>query len=299
MRQIIHLANAEGYSVLIAGDKPVKEHQQGKYREMMRTSNVVDLTAFWEDPRWRGLFPEGGRQTQFQLFEYLSQRAKLKHLGFRSGNLEAYALLGHQVRYMEEEGNLQAGRMEAWHSKNSKIGYDRITIGGRLPSLTGQWVAEDAMRHRSESKPPWIEYPLGDHKENYFSGPLNHPDWKRARARLRGFAVSDLENIHRYLRGDEHETSRALGTFLLELYRKYHEFRAKGWQLSLKDLDDEMVTRLRDALPEMTMAPLWLGAILGEIDEKDRQVREQDRAYLQSIDEFNLREAESEFDFGE
>ncbi|CAM4510994.1 hypothetical protein [Corallococcus exiguus] len=40
----------------------------------------------------------------------------LKHLGSRSGNLEAYVLLGQEVRYMEEAGNLQAGRMEAWHS---------------------------------------------------------------------------------------------------------------------------------------------------------------------------------------
>jgi hypothetical protein len=189
MRQMINLARREGYIVLIAGDKPADEEKNFKFEKMTVPGAVFDLTEFWNDSAFVKAFPEGGRQAQFNFFEYLMQHGGVKHLGFRSGNLEAYALIGHDVRYMEEEGNLQAGRMEAWHG--GRIGYDRITIGGRMPSRTGRYVVNNARREGRESKPPWIEH--RDHSLKYQEAIDQAP---------RGFEAPDLHKIHQYFNDD-------------------------------------------------------------------------------------------------
>jgi hypothetical protein len=55
-------------------------------------AKVVDLTEFWTDrtvASWGG----GSRTGQFRLYDYLHRNFTTRHLGFRSGNLEAMALL--------------------------------------------------------------------------------------------------------------------------------------------------------------------------------------------------------------
>ncbi|RKH35717.1 hypothetical protein, partial [Corallococcus llansteffanensis] len=270
MRQMIHLALAEGYVVLIVGDQ-AREPKKYDTIAAVGRGRVINLVEFWGEGDWKKFFPDAGRQAQFLLFEYLAQIGALKHLGSRSGNLEAFVLLGHQVRYMEEAGNLQASRMEAWHSnQKAGIGYDRIVIEDRVPSLTGQWVTEDASQNKSESKPPWVELPLSDHKENYIPGPLygvrKDWDWKRARAKERGFTIKDLEKIHDYLKHDDTESTSGLSTWLLELYRRHEEYQAKGWALELHELDLSMQRRLHAFTAEPNaLLPPWLGALLGAV----------------------------------
>ncbi|MEJ8547411.1 hypothetical protein [Brevibacillus borstelensis] len=180
MRQMAELAKSIGSAVIITGDKPLKD---GKIDELISETGAYDLTEFWNDPLWQKLFPDGKRSDQFLLFHYLHENGSLKHLGFRSGNLEAYALLGHTVRYMEEEGNQQAGRMAKWE----RLGYRRITVD-KVPSFTGQWVVEHTEDERPEPKPFWIE---------------NKSMAKPEIDRQRGFSTQTLENILNYFAGLE------------------------------------------------------------------------------------------------
>lgn len=185
MRQMISIAKAGGYIVLITGDRPIKETQENKYKLMCDNSTVFDLTQFWDDQDWKELFSKGERSEQFNFFEYLNQNGGVKHLGFRSGNLEAYALLGHTVRYMEEEGNLQAGRMKAWHG--GQIKYDRIMIE-HPPTLTGRYVSDKAKQEKKEYKPEWITEEAVEKKQKIGDYPTD----------LRGFTAADLHKIHKF-----------------------------------------------------------------------------------------------------
>jgi hypothetical protein len=199
---------------------------------------------------------------------------------------------------MEEAGNLQAGRMEAWHSDHrGGIGYDRIEINGRVPTLTGQWVTENAAESRSESKPPWIEDRLGDHKENYVPGPLRDPDYKRHQAPQRGFEIGDLEKIHDYLKTGDLPRGQ---TWLLELDRKHQDYLRRGWRLLLDDLDEQTIAYLRDFQGEhdpQALIPGWLGTLLRALDYRDEEERQQELALRREQEDFNLRELTSEFDY--
>lgn len=99
---------------------------------------AVNLTGFWEGEdalrdRW-----STSRSAQFRLYEYLQEScAEVKHLGFRSGNLEALALLGYTVRYLEERFSVGANRMSQWHGKG--IGYERIIVS-QVPTRSGQYL---------------------------------------------------------------------------------------------------------------------------------------------------------------
>jgi hypothetical protein len=124
-------------TVLIAGDK--RPSGEDRYRQWAEQyPHVHDVTAFWETPEWRRHFPAATRSDQFKVFDHLVSHygGALKHFGFRSGNLEPYALIGHEVRYLEETGSMSAARMEPWAGP---IGYRRITVS-KVPTLTGQWV---------------------------------------------------------------------------------------------------------------------------------------------------------------
>lgn len=97
-------------------------------------ARVVDLTEFWNDP---GAAAWGGttRTGQFRLFDYLHRHSTTRHLGFRSGNLEAMALMGFPVRYLEESNSEMGGdRMTVWHTAEIKPdGTGRTTLGGVAP----------------------------------------------------------------------------------------------------------------------------------------------------------------------
>jgi hypothetical protein len=187
LRQLIKLV-PDNFSVIIAGDRPVK-------RDKLFPSGpaIYNLTEFWKEGDWQKLFPKSDRLTQLAVYDYLHRNGVIKHLGFRSGNLEAYALMGHEVRYMEEEGNIQSGRMESWHTsvnQKSPIGYERIKVKS-VPSMTGKWVTEHTTKD-DEPKPPWLETPATSTKEQAIGTPKSK--W----AGMRGFEPGDLEQIRDY-----------------------------------------------------------------------------------------------------
>lgn len=147
--QLAWLATELGYYVIITGDKPVM-HSKVDDRERHATQfdsicNAVmhrfgekrcfNLTEFWTEKAWTGIGPT--RLTQYQVFELLHRTCDVRHLGMRSGNLEALALLSYFVRYMEEGYSWGGKRMMAWHGRG--IGYERILLK-EPPTRVGKYL---------------------------------------------------------------------------------------------------------------------------------------------------------------
>jgi hypothetical protein len=218
MAQIIAGLNSMDL-VLIVGDAAPKSRPKGKYGSIAagydnadRTgegqdakvpdfkAKVVDLTAFWQDSavkKWGG----DTRTGQFLVFDYLNRAGTARHLGFRSGNLEAMALLGFNVRYMEEPNSIGGSRMEAWHAAE---GTTRTSAGGQAPGYERLPVGEPPTRSgRYQKSLP----------EKEQTGAQKHADWRKdgkedyaslkttseGRSLRKGFANEDLANIDAYL----------------------------------------------------------------------------------------------------
>lgn len=199
MKQLIQQALEAGYIVLITGDKPATG-KPDKFDDLIRSGQVFNLTEFWNSPLWTGSGLGPDRVLQLGFFEYLKTKGEVKHLGFRSGNLESFALLGQTVGYMEEEGNFQKGRMEAWHGH--PIGYNRVLVN-RPPTLTGQYIVDKIRKEKltKEPTPEWISRGA--------SGKLVVD--KEAKKRLieallseqvRGFTEADLSKIAAFFKGE-------------------------------------------------------------------------------------------------
>ncbi|MFL5349646.1 MAG: hypothetical protein ACJ8AT_33030 [Hyalangium sp.] len=166
MKQLIQLALNESKIdyVFIVGDKPVvsekasaEEEQKKKLRfkemEKLSPGRIFDFTEFWrdDDAKWCST-----RMEQFKLYELLHRWSQTKHLGFRSGNMEALALLGYTVRYLEEVKSWGGDRMERWHKTG--LGYERIQVK-RVPTRTGQYVVElyrDKKKAKAPVRPDWV-----------------------------------------------------------------------------------------------------------------------------------------------
>ncbi|MFH8221107.1 hypothetical protein ACH4C2_15280 [Streptomyces sp. NPDC018057] len=165
-------------------------------------AKVVDLTEFWKDAgvsEWRG----DTRTGQFQLFDYLHRHFDTRHLGFRSGNLEAMALMGFPVRYMEEPHSELGGlRMEAWHQDVLTPGL--TAAGGTAPGYERLTVSHSPTRSGQHHK---LAHSVDERR-----GGQKHAEWhsadKTAKHTLRddrpvsrpkGFADEDLANIDAYL----------------------------------------------------------------------------------------------------
>jgi hypothetical protein len=217
VRQIIDAAKAEGFStVIIAGDrwhrdprldKTKSDAKKAKFKniaEQKITSQniaVLDLTEFWstraDDPYLQAWLPEGSRTGQFKLYDYLQRHfGEVKHLGFRSGNLEAMALMGFNVRYMEERPhgrNRPPGstRMEAWHaaepgktaSGGMAPGYERLEVA-QPPTRSGRYWLRN---RRGEHEPAWAPG-LGTGAKPNFRG-----------MGASGFSTADIRDIRAYL----------------------------------------------------------------------------------------------------
>lgn len=125
----------KGYTVFLAGDE-----KAGKAAAISRRLSVFNVTQFWTlDSSSVASWGGDTRTGQFRLYDYLNRHAKsLTHIGARSGNLEAMALLGHKVEVFayspEEEG---VSRMRAFethdfsHSdEKDKISYNFKYIYG-------------------------------------------------------------------------------------------------------------------------------------------------------------------------
>ncbi|MFE3263690.1 glycosyltransferase [Streptomyces sp. NPDC059215] len=206
-----------GPLVLIAGDAKVNPQHRDRYPDMTARHradglDVHDLTDFWKDVA--AVRPWGGhtRIGQMRLYEYLRDRSgdRLKHLGFRSGNLEGLALSGHAVRYLEEPGSIGGSRMEKWHAVNTTAplatGYERIEIS-RPPTVSGQ-IAVEARNSWTEAKRLGT---LDRGQLNDLAREFEHPGWVPGRANAplipkpvkaghtKGFAPVDVDTIADYL----------------------------------------------------------------------------------------------------
>jgi hypothetical protein len=155
IRQIITEIKDHYAAIIIAGDSGATPDKKDKFKKIAREGgeNVFDLTEFWKEDT-PALKAWGGntRFGQFKLYDYLHRKYKaLRHLGMRSGNLEVMAMLGHNVRYMEEPGSEGGKRMEAWHEAvrnpaktKTPLGYERLLIS-EVPTRSGKYFTTAKM----------------------------------------------------------------------------------------------------------------------------------------------------------
>ncbi|MFB7293910.1 scabin-related ADP-ribosyltransferase [Actinacidiphila glaucinigra] len=203
--------------VVIAGDAYSDPKHARKYEDIAEKArkdglNVRNLTNFWKGGK-TSLRAWGGdnRVGQFRLYEYLNRHSRsVRHLGYRSGNLEAMALIGHTVMYLEERGAPSAWRMEQWHAAENSlrtrdralaVGYERILIE-EPPTRTGKVITrsretaarmapnDPARNHLPDFKnPPWIFGAL--HRQPKPAKFFKETD--------KGFYQDDLQKIADYL----------------------------------------------------------------------------------------------------
>jgi hypothetical protein len=147
--QLAWLATELGCYVIIAGDKPIihlktkdAAKRAGHFDAICQAIAVrfgekrcFNMAQFWDDPEWKKLTPN--RLTQYQVYELLHRECDVRHLGMRSGNMEALALLSYFARYMEEGYSWGGKRMMAWHGKG--IGYERILLK-EPPTRVGKFL---------------------------------------------------------------------------------------------------------------------------------------------------------------
>ncbi|MYT71725.1 MULTISPECIES: hypothetical protein [unclassified Streptomyces] len=236
MRQILsglHERTADrpqGPLVILAGDASAHSGRPGKFPAMATEFralglDVHDLTAFWK--RTEGLHTWGGdtRTGQMRLFEYLHRATdgRFRHLGFRSGNLEAMALSGHQVRYLEEIGSNGGERMAKWHAVNGSTrtadnalapGYERIVIK-HPPTRSGQIVLDVKAEKLAKEAPYKGKRTPDDVKAEIknLTDRFEHPSWvpgagdrpyvrnvKPVEAgHTKGFDLGDVDKVVDYL----------------------------------------------------------------------------------------------------
>ncbi|CAI8762787.1 hypothetical protein [Chryseobacterium sp. IT-36CA2] len=166
IKQIVHRVADMYDAVIITGDKGYVKERAKKYDETADEINVhyqsrkvFNITEFW-----KGNSPElkawGGntRMGQFKLYEYFETHFKnVKHLGFRSGNLEVMAMLGYQVRYMEEEGSESGERMTSWFDRGDGLtegngkatGYERLVLS-EPPTRSGKFIQYQIQKINTE-----------------------------------------------------------------------------------------------------------------------------------------------------
>lgn len=174
IKQIVHRVADMYDAIIITGDKGYIKERAKKYDETAEEINryygpkkVFNITEFW-----KGNSPElkawGGntRLGQFKLYDYFQRHFQnVKHLGFRSGNLEVMAMLGYQVRYMEEKGSESGGRMTIWFNRGDgetekggkATGYERLLLG-EPPTRSGKFIQyqiQEINRDIRERKEPF------------------------------------------------------------------------------------------------------------------------------------------------
>ncbi|MEU6341906.1 toxin glutamine deamidase domain-containing protein [Streptomyces sp. NPDC046977] len=218
--------SGKGPLVVIAGDAYANPAHKGKYAEIVeefrgKGLEVHNLTHFWDtDAAGKAALTSWGGNTrigQMKLYEHLRMNSgSLRHLGFRSGNLEAMALAGHTVRYMEEPDSVGGARMAKWHAKNDSLlsappkngkggvglslatGYERLTVTAP-PTRSGKFLVEKMALTKAQGvnnlhdalHPDWV-----------YGAQKNHVKPPEVRTKFtKGFAAEDLDKITDYLTG--------------------------------------------------------------------------------------------------
>ncbi|MQS16214.1 hypothetical protein F7Q99_29300 [Streptomyces kaniharaensis] len=204
IRQIVRDVAGSYDAVIITGDPHPNPAKSDKWDDLvmqlrteLRTDTIHHITGFW-----KGGSPEltswGGdtRTGQFLLYDHLDRHHQLDHLGFRSGNLEAVALIGHRVSYLEEEGASGAARMEQWHDK--RHGFTRK--GGLAPGYERVIVPDPPTASGRYSKQFDVDgYMKGGRA---YEPPDEHAWWRKpveVYGHERGFGLDGLDSIRHQL----------------------------------------------------------------------------------------------------
>lgn len=221
--------------ILIVGDSAPKKNEAGstgKYQAMAAEFNgegsadhaqdrqakkdwlkeggfqgrVVDLTEFWKKSdfkNWGG----DSRKSQFLVFDYLHRKSAFaRHLGFRSGNLEAMALMGFTVRYMEEPESSGGDRMKKWHAgEGGKTaygalapGYERLLVE-EAPTRAGRYeksLSQAEMRGKDHRR---ALADKAEREKGKTEGGLDEEGRRAGKSRMKGFLEDDLMAIDEYL----------------------------------------------------------------------------------------------------
>lgn len=227
-------------AIIITGDKAYQEERRDKgwrikdsskkrgyqfdeiadeINSKINASKVFNITEFWNDKDSNDLSNWGGntRLGQFKLYEYFQKNfEEVKHLGFRSGNLEVMAMLGYSVRYMEEKANERgdesdgAFRMTAWNTRRKNlmdknipqderlnIGYERISLI-ELPTRTGKDFQKKRLAIDNDNNDEREKLKRPDFTPGKKYG-TQKPDYIR-NTYLRGFSNTDLDTlVNQYL----------------------------------------------------------------------------------------------------
>ncbi|WP_142723313.1 hypothetical protein [Chryseobacterium sp. ON_d1] len=236
IKQIVYRV-AEMYdTIIITGDKGYIKERGSKFDDIARevntdvqSSRVFNITEFWDgEPEflsWMGTTRFG----QFKLYDYFERHFnEVKHLGFRSGNLEVMAMLGYKVRYLEEVGSESGARMFAWRAveggktekKGDATGYERLQLA-EPPTRSGKYLqkkireinteaAEEKAKINDEKEKEEIEKEAGRRKSKYTGayfaprkkdGTIPIPISKDEKSRFsEGFNDGDMNIILGFLR---------------------------------------------------------------------------------------------------
>ncbi|MFE7527467.1 hypothetical protein ACFU7Y_17360 [Kitasatospora sp. NPDC057542] len=152
MRQLLREFAGDYHTVIITGDP--HPTRSGKWNELVARmrhelgkEQIHHVTGFWRGrDESVSAWTQDTRVGQLRLYDYFHRRNQLDHLGFRSGNLESVALIGHNVSYLEEFDATGANRMTRWHvdtmtGKTSlggdPVGYERVQVSAP-PTASGQ-----------------------------------------------------------------------------------------------------------------------------------------------------------------
>ncbi|WP_419870399.1 J domain-containing protein [Chryseobacterium sp. CT-SW4] len=200
IKRIVREAVKSYDAVIIAGDKgytPAKSHKYDLIAQKIDPDKVFNLTEFWNENS-DALRAWGGhtRFGQFKLYDFLHRHFhEVKHLGFRSGNLEVMALLGYLVRYMEEPGSEGGKRMAAWHL----FAQGRTRKGGMASGYERLGVLEPPTRSGKYFK----QYP-GERRPSWAPGrPGRTPKPAAIRSFSKGFTERDMAVIMEYLQPEK------------------------------------------------------------------------------------------------
>lgn len=233
VRQMVAALKNDFDTIIIAGDRHPNHPKETALDEPLKDpwtklqmentgpkGKVVDLTEFWKGTvhekaavsQWSG----GRRTGQLKLYDHLNAKSQgLVHLGFRSGNLEALALMGHKVGYMEQKHSLGGPRMDTWQRADPNVlHYDKILLD-QVPTRTGrQLTAERVTKtlHASSPEKQLQELAKGDQVKAYaqhvspqklgsyprWEGHADHKDQAGINDFQKGFADTDLASISHF-----------------------------------------------------------------------------------------------------
>lgn len=260
IRQIVYRVADMYDAIIITGDKGYVKERGSKFDDIVNDvkstihpSKVFNITEFW-DEKTPSLLAWGGdtRFGQFKLYEYFEKNfTHVKHLGFRSGNLEVMAMLGYTVRYMEEEGSESGSRMLAWKKgrggKTQKggdaTGYERLLLS-EPPTRSGKFLQEKIKEINIEAEEELNEI---DEKINNLiktTDPKTETEIEQLKLQLKSEIEAKFRNKKKYYIGAHYAPRKKDGTpptpiSKEEKSRFYEGFNDKDMELILSFLRPE------------------------------------------------------------